>query len=128
MGMLSKIFRKDDAAVADGAIQEIAILRSNGELETGWHVDLVLENTVWVSSAGLSKRVPMADVLRANPALVIGRTLRIQRSQGEFESDWQAVSLRDDQHVKLMKPGRAKTVSLEQIVEWNDWGSEFATA
>ncbi len=128
MGSFSRLFGRDDAVVAGGTTREVAVFRSSGTLETGWEVEEILGKSVWVSSAGLHKRVPMVDVLRANPGLLIGRTLRIQRSSGEFESDWQAVSLRGDEHVTLEKPGLAKTVSLEQVVEWNDWGREFEQA
>ncbi len=127
MGLLSRIFHRDNTSATSG-INKVAVIRSSGELETGWSVYGVLDNTVWVSSEGRCKQIPMADFLRANPELLIGRTLRIQGSSGTFESNWEAVSFHDYGHVKMTKRGRAKTISLEQIVEWNDWGGAFAQA
>ena len=127
MGLLSRIFHRNDSS-ATGGIDEVAVIRSSGKIETGWQVYGVLDNTVWVSAEGRCKQVPMADVLRANPALLIGRRLRIQRNSGGFENNWQAVSFHDYGHVKLEKRGRAKTISLDQIVEWNNWEAEFAKA
>ena len=127
MKWFSRLFGKGRTAVTAGQIHEIAIFRSSGRLETGWQVDEIIDNELLVSAAGRFKCVPMADVLRANPVLLIGRTLWIRRSSSELETDWRAVCLRGTR-VLMAKLGLKNTVSLENVVSWNYRCCEFAQA
>ena len=110
-------------------IGNVAVLRSSGERQTGWEVlGVVGEDRVCVSAAGLLKDVLVADLLKANPVLLAGQTLRIRRSSGAFESDWAVVCLRDDGDVHVVRQGQEKRVALDRVVEWNDWGTQFGRA
>jgi hypothetical protein len=70
----------------------------------------------------------MANLLRANPELLIGQTLRIQRSSGEFETDWRVESFWDEQHAVVAKNDLKKTIALERLTAWNDWVHALARA
>ena len=128
MTLFNKLFGKGSTAVTAAPIQKVAIIRSSGTRETGWEVTGLIDNGLLVSTAGQFKCVPMVEVLRADPALLIGLTLRIRGSSGEFETDWRAASLRGPGNVLMVKPGLEKTVSLENVVAWNQRCCEVAQA
>jgi len=128
MSSIRRIFGEKRPVENSEATREVAIFRSNGERQTGWRIEQVIDKMVWVSTDGLHKAVSMVNLLRANPELLIGRTLRIQRSSGEFETDWQVESFWDEQHAVVAKDDLKKTVSLERLTAWNDWGLALAFA
>ena len=50
MSSFSGTLSEESAAVAVEPVREVAVVRSSGVRETGWQVEGVIEDTVWVTA------------------------------------------------------------------------------
>lgn len=100
----------------------LCVIRSNGEREDGWICSDLQgrEASMRLERDGLQKTVTLASLLLANPEVLRGQPLRVLRSSGDFETDWQAQHVLENGKVLVTKPGMMKQVPIEMLIAWNE--------
>lgn len=100
--------------------REVAVMRSNGQREDGWHVEGVLpDGRVSVRRDNMTKRYGAAQLLTENPSLLIGVPVAVRRSNGQREDGWAAEALRADGTLIMRRGELQRPTSLQALLAEN---------